>query len=171
MDAMGRPPTCETDRIVGQLVPLLWELGQRLRDHMMSATAAVGLPGPATMALRALDPEIPRPMNELAGALHCDRSNVTGIADQLEARGLVRRQPSPGDRRVKELVVTEEGRAVRDRFVRELERVPLRIEALDEEEQATLIDLLSRLLDASPCDAHDAATARNGPGGLPSCGA
>ena len=33
------------------------------------------------------------PMSELAEAMRCDNSNVTGIADRLEDRGLVERRP------------------------------------------------------------------------------
>ena len=36
----------------------------------------------------------------------CDNSNVTGIADRLEAAGLVERRPAEHDRRVKTLVLT-----------------------------------------------------------------
>ena len=53
----------------------------------------------------------PRPMGELARYLMCDSSNVTGITDRLEERGLVRRTLSDQDRRVKLLVLTDEGRA------------------------------------------------------------
>ena len=52
----------------------------------------------------------PTPMGELAKYLMCDSSNVTGITDRLEERGLVRREPGESDRRVKLLVLTDEGR-------------------------------------------------------------
>ena len=45
-------------------------------------------------ALRQLDPDEPKPMSELAAALRCDNSNVTGIVDRLEDRGLVERRPA-----------------------------------------------------------------------------
>src|SRR4051794_3397537 len=53
--------------------------------------------------LHLIEPERPLPMSRLAATLSCDASNVTGLVDRLESRGLVRRQPSPGDRRVKVL--------------------------------------------------------------------
>ncbi len=53
---------------------------------------------PATLgALARLDEA--RTMGEIAELLRCDPSNVTGIADALEARGLARRRPSQADRR------------------------------------------------------------------------
>lgn len=50
-------------------------------------------------------------MRELAERLACDPSNVTGLADRLEERGLIRRRRSPTDRRVTELLRTEAGSA------------------------------------------------------------
>src|ERR1700710_2794105 len=44
-------------------------------------------------AIRTLDPNQPVPMSELAGALHCDASNVTGLVDRLQKRGAGRRRP------------------------------------------------------------------------------
>ena len=61
-------------------------------------------------ALRLLDPSAPLAMSELADALYCHASNVTGIVDRLESRGLVERRPGLGDRRVKTLALTRRGR-------------------------------------------------------------
>jgi DNA-binding MarR family transcriptional regulator len=55
----------------------------------------------------------PLSMNELASVLACDSSNVTGLVDRLEARGLVTREPSSEDRRVKHVVLTPAGRRMR----------------------------------------------------------
>ena len=52
-------------------------------------------------------------MGRLARGLGCDASNVTGIVDRLEARGLIERRPGAGDRRVKVLVVTVTGERLR----------------------------------------------------------
>ena len=56
------------------------------------------------------------PMRELAAELHCDSSNVTGLVDGLEAHGFVERRSAEHDRRVRMLVVTERGAAVRRRI-------------------------------------------------------
>ncbi len=45
--------------------------------------------------LHLIEPGRPIPMGELAETLSCDASNVTGLVDRLESRGLVRRRPSP----------------------------------------------------------------------------
>jgi DNA-binding MarR family transcriptional regulator len=52
-------------------------------------------------------------MRHLAAAMQCDASNITGIADRLEERGLLVRQSDPRDRRVKLLVATPAGEQLR----------------------------------------------------------
>jgi DNA-binding MarR family transcriptional regulator len=106
---------------------------------------------PQVMALRHLDPSEPRPMSELACALHCDNSNVTGIVDRLEDRGLVERHPAAHDRRVKMLVVTERGAQRRARLSERLDTAPEALARLSEADQLTLRDIMRRALDqASP---------------------
>jgi DNA-binding MarR family transcriptional regulator len=86
------------------------------------------------------------PMNKLAGALRCDNSNVTGIIDRLEDRGLVRREPSANDRRVKMLTVTPEGEALRERLTLLWDRPPAALAELDADDQIALRDILQRAL-------------------------
>src|SRR6476646_3466232 len=59
--------------------------------------------------LHLIEPDRPIPMGRIAESLACDASNVTGLVDRLESRGLVRRQASSEDRRVKVLVLTPAG--------------------------------------------------------------
>jgi DNA-binding MarR family transcriptional regulator len=80
---------------------------------------------------------------ELAAEFRCDASNIVGIVDRLEQRGLVMRRPSPSDRRVKLVSLTEAGRQVRDRFQDALRlSVPV-LADLDPDE----LDRLERVLD------------------------
>ena len=74
-------------------------------------------------------------MSELAQALFCDNSNVTGIVDRLEERGLVRREPAEGDRRVKLLVLTKEGERVRVEITKRMAEPPPPIASLSEKDQ------------------------------------
>lgn len=50
----------------------------------------------------------------LAEAIRADKTRIIAVLDDLEARGLIRRQPDPGDRRVRLLSLTAEGRRLRD---------------------------------------------------------
>lgn len=62
---------------------------------------------------------------ELARISFKDTANITRIIDKLEAKGLVERQASPGDRRVWKIYNTDQGRKVRDLIE------PLAIETLE----------------------------------------
>jgi DNA-binding MarR family transcriptional regulator len=130
---------------------LLLELSRtQFREHLNATIATFDLSLPQAHALQVLEPGNPVPMRELAASLKCDASNITGIVDRLEARGLVERRSDPGDRRVKVLVVTVEGAAVRARLVRQLYEVPAAITRLSSTEQRTLLDLLQRLVTPPP---------------------
>jgi MarR family transcriptional regulator, organic hydroperoxide resistance regulator len=98
---------------------------------------------PATLGALARLGE-PRTMGEIAELLRCDPSNVTGIADALEARGLARRRPSLADRRVKALELTAKGERLRRRAMGELSEPPDWLRALSRQDQRALRDLLRR---------------------------
>ena len=89
----------------------------------------------------------PRKMSDLAHALFCDNSNVTGIVDRLEERGLVRREAAEGDRRVKLLVLTEDGEWMRKQITERMAEPPPAIASLSEKDQRTLRDILERALE------------------------
>jgi len=90
--------------------------------------------------------ETPCSQRELAQQLHFDASNVTDIVDRLEERGLVVRTVDPSDRRVRRLVLTPEGDAIRRKlFDRAIEEAP--INTLSSPEKAQLRDLLAKIAD------------------------
>jgi DNA-binding MarR family transcriptional regulator len=88
-----------------------------------------------------------RKMSDLAHALFCDNSNVTGIVDRLEERGLVRRKAEEGDRRVRLLVLTDEGERVRVEITKRMAEPPAPIASLSEKDQRALRDILERALE------------------------
>jgi DNA-binding MarR family transcriptional regulator len=89
-------------------------------------------------------------MTELAATLACDNSNVTGLVDRLEARGLVARRPAPEDRRVKHVVLTSAGMRVRMQLLERVGSPPAGFQRLSTAEQRRLYDLLHRVVDAEP---------------------
>jgi len=90
----------------------------------------------------------PRKMSELADALSCDNSNVTGIVDRLEQHGLVRRESAEGDRRVKLIVLTEEGEWMRGEITKRMAQPPPPLASLSEEDQTALRDILQRAVES-----------------------
>lgn len=119
-------------------------LARRMLEHFDRRVARLGLTVPQAMLLRELGE--PLAMNRVAERLHCDASNVTGIVDRLETRGLVERRVRDGDRRVKELVLTAGGRRVRTQVMRVAAAMP-GIRGLSAEEQSHLHGLLERALE------------------------
>jgi DNA-binding MarR family transcriptional regulator len=103
-------------------------------------------------ALRLLEPGAESSMSALAASLHCDASNVTGIVDRLESRGLIERRDAAHDRRVKILAVTAEGTKVRDEIMKRLSVPPPQLAALSRADQRTLRDVLRRAMLAGAAD-------------------
>ena len=99
--------SAEADPIADELGDLVFQVAGRLRGGFNAAAAEMGLPPAQALLLANLSE--PTPMRELAVWLSCEPSNVTGIVDGLERRGMVARRPDPADRRVKHVVLTKEG--------------------------------------------------------------
>ncbi len=99
--------------------------------------------------MRMLEPGIELPMSALAETVGCDASNITGIVDRMEARGLIERRDSPRDRRVKLIALTGEGATVRERLMERLHEPPAALASLQPEDQRALRDLLRRAVDGS----------------------
>src|SRR5437899_9143286 len=121
-----------------------FELGMVQRMKTGAELAELVLASSQAHALRLLDPDEPTPMSALAERLFCDASNVTGIADRLEARGFVERQSLVGDRRVKALTITPSGMKLREQVMELMSQPPDAIAALSEADQRVLRDILAR---------------------------
>jgi DNA-binding MarR family transcriptional regulator len=128
---------------------LFFEIGMTERRRRGAELAELGLTFAQAHALRILDPDRPLPMSTLAKELACDASNVTGIADRLEARGLIERRSAEGDRRVRALTLTPAGVELRERVLDLMTRPPAAIAALSPADQRTLRDILRRALELS----------------------
>ena len=124
----------------------MFELIHLSKRRFMAIASEFELSPPQVMALRQLDPDEPKPMSELALALRCDNSNVTGIVDRLEDRGLVERRPAAHDRRVKMLSITARGAEVRAGLAARLDEPPEALASLSPEDQRALRDIMRRAL-------------------------
>src|SRR5258707_11462690 len=98
-----------TPRGPGETWQLLVQLIFAQRAHLPPLAAKLQLSPAQCHVLHLIEPGRPLPMGQLAETLACDASNVTGLVDRLESRGLVRRRPSTEDRRVKVLDLTPTG--------------------------------------------------------------
>jgi DNA-binding MarR family transcriptional regulator len=106
-------------------------LGLRVRSYSVLALAA-GSSRPS--------------QRELAELLRLDPSQVVALVDELQARGLVVREPDPTDRRANVVVATEEGRALRDLASESARSAEEALhDDLSREERVLLTELLRRL--------------------------
>lgn len=125
-----------------QIASLLFGVTEWTRRSFEAVAASFDLTPAQARALLAL--EQAAPMRSLAELLHCDASNVTGIADRLEARGLVVRQAAEGDRRVKLLAITRDGTRLRARLEAAIAEASPIMTALTADEREALRLLLGK---------------------------
>jgi DNA-binding MarR family transcriptional regulator len=140
--------TTQTEAATADTIGEVWSLlrmlfGQHRRAFLIAASELDLHPAQAGALMQLSSP---LPMSELASRLACDSSNVTGLVDRLEARNLVTRQPSFDDRRVKHVVLTEAGQAMRQRMLDQVGQAPEGFARLSAGEQRQLRDLLRRAL-------------------------
>ncbi|MET0422511.1 MAG: MarR family winged helix-turn-helix transcriptional regulator [Actinoplanes sp.] len=124
----------------------IYEAWMRTVDLAGPALAGHRLTSATFQVLWAIDPdEAPPSMKVMAERLHCNAPNLSFMTNQLAGRGLVERAVDPADRRSRVLILTAEGRRVRDEVVRSaLENNPLA--ALTGSELEQLMTLLDRAL-------------------------
>lgn len=132
------------DAITREVVDLIAGMSSRFHDEYEAAAAAHDLTG-VQAKLLAVVADQPVPMNQIAAVLKCEPSNITGLVDRLAARGLVARQPSPTDRRVKLVAATRAGAEVSGEVWANLDFAAEPLAALTDEERLTLRDLLRRI--------------------------
>ena len=124
-----------------------WALMARMlfvegKPRFPTIAAELDLSPPQAIVMRLLGE--PRAMSDLATAMACDNSNVTGIVDRLEERGLVERTPAEYDRRVKLIAPTKAGTRLRNDLNRRLAVPPEPLANLPEKDQRTLRDILRK---------------------------
>lgn len=133
------------DPLTLEVVELIGTVVARYHEEYEDAAAEHSLTGAQARLLGLLSLE-PLPMRRLAQKLRCEPSNVTGIVDRLETRGLVERRPDPNDRRVKLAVATTEGRRVARSLRDSLDFAREPLAGLSTAERESLRDLLQRML-------------------------
>ncbi|MBO8184468.1 MarR family winged helix-turn-helix transcriptional regulator [Streptomyces spirodelae] len=137
------------DALTIEVAELIGTVVARYHEEYELAAAEHALTGAQARVLALLARE-PTPMRQLARHLKCEPSNVTGIVDRLESRGLVERRPDPADRRVKIAAATEEGRDTAARLRGELDFAGEPLQELTLAERRLLRDLLKRMLGEPP---------------------
>ncbi|HEX5997483.1 MAG TPA: MarR family transcriptional regulator [Jiangellales bacterium] len=144
----GGPPPAGEAR---DTAALLMHLTQLTLDNFEAVAASFGLTTAQARALLAL--EGPAPMRFLADYLRCNASYVTGIVDALESNHLVVRAVPDGDRRMKVLELTSEGRRTRTALEKAMLKASPVMTGLDAAERHQLRSLLNKAI-ADPDSSH-----------------
>lgn len=130
---------------VCETVGLLFQVMRKTQENFDQVAKDFGLTPAQAQALLELRDDVP--MRGLADRLRCDASNITTIADRLEVRGLITRGIVKGDRRVKILTLTEEGKRVRTALEVAACRASPVMTALTSEERLVLRELMKKASD------------------------
>jgi DNA-binding MarR family transcriptional regulator len=127
--------------------PVVIEFTLSQRAWWVGLCTEFGLTPMQGHVLRMLDPQQPVPMSVVANTLVCDASNVTGIVDKLESRGLIERRGADHDRRIKMLAVTDKGRRVRDQLWARTMQPPAAVLRLSPADRRRLAEVLRAIID------------------------
>jgi DNA-binding MarR family transcriptional regulator len=147
--AQDRDPTGPRDSGGDEtLSEAFMSVARQLRDTSQDFLASWDISPSQLRALRVLMRHGAMRLSELSGYLHIAPRSTTEVVDALQTRGLVERQPDPGDRRATLVEVTERGASVLDsiRVARgtEAERA---FDRLSQADRATLARILRKLRD------------------------
>ena len=91
---------------------LIGKAGQQIARRAREKLAAHGVTPTQYAVLKVLWEQDGQSGAELGGRLLIDSATVTGVADRLQAAGLLERRPHGEDRRVHSLCLTGQGRAL-----------------------------------------------------------
>jgi DNA-binding MarR family transcriptional regulator len=144
----GAGAGADTGRFNAEIQDCVFELTGRMIGQVERIAQRMSVPAMFIKALHILD--APMAMKDLGKRMHCDPSFVTAVADMLEKRGLAQRTAHPGDRRVKNLILTGEGCELKQRLEAELSaRMPWST-GLTDAERVQLLALIRKMLSATP---------------------
>jgi DNA-binding MarR family transcriptional regulator len=137
------------DSLTAEVVDLIGTVVARYYQEYDAAAAVHRLTGAQARVLALLSAG-PMPMRQIAQRLKCEPSNVTGIVDRLEARGLAERRADPADRRVKLAAATAAGSETAAELRDSLDFAREPLAGLSVLERTLLRDLLQRMLGPEP---------------------
>jgi DNA-binding MarR family transcriptional regulator len=145
------------------LAILLVEAARVVADRLGAAVERAGIDdmrAPFGFVIRALA-DRPCTLTELANVLDVSKQSAIKVVDEMEQRGLVRREPAPGDRRAKLISLTGKAERVRRTALAESHRLERELRrAFGAAEVATMRAVLQGLLERHGAMA-DAAAGRS----------
>ncbi|MDB4888057.1 MAG: transcriptional regulator, MarR family [Gemmatimonadetes bacterium] len=129
-----------------ETVLVVWKASRALEARALDSIGATGLGASDFKVLEALLHKGALPVNVLGRKLLLTSGSITTAVDRLVERGLVERHEDATDRRVRQVALTEAGRALIEplyaRHAADLEAV---VRVLSDAERRTLVTLLRKL--------------------------
>jgi DNA-binding MarR family transcriptional regulator len=146
------PPLRPPDRDASHRLGYLLKHAHLRFAHLTSAELeALGIGPREWAALNCLDERHGLSQREVAELLGVDRTTMVALVDELQARGWVKRNPQPDDRRKNVVGLTRRGRDVMRRGARLVDECERRFLAtLSEADAEQLKDALAAVIAADP---------------------
>jgi DNA-binding MarR family transcriptional regulator len=137
------------DRAPSSLGFLLSQVGIYASQRFAELIGAADLQPPLFRVLNAVDVAEGHSQQAIGEAIGAPPSRMVALVDELERRGLIERRPHPGDRRVRALFLTKEGRKLltRGRRIAAGHEEEL-AKGLSDTDRKRLVVLLQKLIDA-----------------------
>src|SRR6478752_2882742 len=98
----------------------LLEFLMNSKHQIIALGGTFGITPMQAMTIILTKADEPRPMKSFCSLFNCDASNITGIIDGLEQKGLVSRREDPKDRRIKQIQLEPKGQQMQAELVRQL---------------------------------------------------
>lgn len=151
------PMAKTTQEVSHQLLPLIEHLARVGRRAAESSTSPAGLRPRHLIALKLLSENGPAGQQGLAEALSLDPSNVVGLLNELEERGLITRRRDPADRRRHIVELSSQGQDELNSAYAWYGRIEEDLfGALTAQERGTLHHLLTRAVGVTPTQCEGA---------------
>ncbi|WP_433195937.1 MarR family winged helix-turn-helix transcriptional regulator [Nocardia sp. CA-107356] len=110
-------PEVQRPDLAAMLVPL----GRALATVELPVLERHGLSMWGYVVLLGLGDEPVYTQAALAKKIRADKTRIIGVLDELQQRGLIRRDPDPADRRARLVSLTPTGRTTRDHAQRDIQ--------------------------------------------------
>jgi DNA-binding MarR family transcriptional regulator len=116
------------------------------KQQIMAIGVELDLTSMQAITLLLIDENHPRPMKNFCLLFHCDASNVTGIVDGLEKKGLVSRQSDANDRRIKVIQLEPAGKQIQQTIMERLDAAnDFMLARLSDTEQQQFVHIVQKL--------------------------
>lgn len=144
---MKKAPVVDLDELPGHHIRRLQQIAVAI---FLQETEATGITPVQYAALQTVANAPGIDQRTLARTIGFDTSTIAGVIDRLQSRGLMQRNTSPADRRVRQLTLTDDGRRLLAETLPGMQRAQARMLApLPAGDRAEFMRMLRTLVQAN----------------------